>query len=196
MLSCWGSQFKVRFILSLLVKTLHLVSLSDINMSEAFKESPFNPDDVPPIIFGGDSDSSVDLSFGEDFLGPVPASDGEHEAEVQEPLDETLASLPSEDYSPPSLNTSLEEELLHPKNSAMRVIDALKRSSILPVGDHSDHFSFGECFWAASLKAADLEKALHDDLEEECRVLTGVFLCGFCYLYLCSPFLSVEYQGD
>ena len=92
----------------------------------------FDPDDVPPIIFGDDSDSSVDLSFGD----PVPASDdGALEAEGQESLDETLASLPPEDYFPPAFNIPLEVELAHPKNSAMRVIDSLKRSSILPLDD-------------------------------------------------------------
>ena len=73
-------------------------------------------------------------------------SDEDQEAVApEEPLDETLASLPSDENTPLLLNVLLEEELYHSKSASLRVINALKRNSILPLGDHSDHLSFGEC---------------------------------------------------
>ena len=71
------------------------------------------------------------------------------------------------------MNVSLGEELSHSKSAFLRVVDALKGASILPLDATNDHLSYGECFWEASCKAIDLERALHECMSEECRVLIG-----------------------
>ena len=62
-------------------------------MPQGFRDALFNSGDVPPIILaGGGVDSSVDTSLEEEL--PVPVLWPEDEEGFDEPLEETLASLP------------------------------------------------------------------------------------------------------
>ena len=74
----------------------------------------------------------------------------------------------------------IEEELCHPRSASQRVVDALKRSSLLPtvVSQSQGSWSYGEIFWVASRLADDLEKSLHDGKSEECVTLAGEYICS------------------
>ena len=85
-------------------------------MPQGFRDAPFNSEDVPPIILaGGGVDSSVDTSLEEELPVPVPWPEDQDEEGFNEPLEETLASLPQEEYGSPLKLISIED--LPPKIS-------------------------------------------------------------------------------
>ena len=148
-------------------------------MPQGFRDAPFNFEDVPPIILaGGGVDSSVDTSFDKELPVPVPWPEHQDEEGFDEPLEETLASLPKEEYGSPLMLIPIEEELCHPRSASQRVVDTLKRSSLLPTVVSQGSWSYGEIFWEASRLADDLEKSLHDGKSEECVTLAGEYICS------------------
>ena len=116
-------------------------------------------------------DSSVDTSL-DDLPVPVPWPEDQDEEDV-EPLEDILASLPQEEYGPPLMLTPIEEELCHPRSASGRVVDDLKRSSLLPTVINQEPRTYTEIFWEATRLADDLEKSLHDEKIEECGTLAG-----------------------
>ena len=85
-------------------------------MPQGFRDALFNSGDVPPIILaGGGVDSSVDTSLEEELPVPVPWPEDQDEEGFDEPLEETLASLPQEEYGSPLKLISIED--LPPKIS-------------------------------------------------------------------------------
>ena len=160
-------------------------------MPQGFRDALFNSGDVPPIILaGGGVDSSVDTSLEEEL--PVPVLWPEDEEGFDEPLEETLTSLPQEENESSLMLFPIEEELCHPRSASQRVVDALKRSSLLPtvVSQSQGSWSYGEIFREASRLADDLEKSLHDGKSEECGTLAGescwdfyIVLSNFVYLF-------------
>ena len=114
----------------------------------------------------------MDVSLEEELPVPVSWPDPEEEG-LDEHLEEILASLPLEEYGSPLMQVPVEEDLLYSRSASQRVVDALKRSSLLPTVVSHGGLSYQECFWEASRLALDLEKSLHDCKSEECGTLAG-----------------------